>query len=496
MSWHHHRGVLRQETPVVISKSAFAEALSSSYGHSLFARRPIERMLSHLQQQVLHLSPSTPISTAGQRILDLQKLSLPLIVIQDSSGPALIESRNVLAGYIRIHELMEREIEASRARAQQDANFKSNFLSTMSHEIRTPLNAILGFSELISEGKSPEYAEMGGIINRSAKNLLHLLNDILDLAKIEAGKMELCLAPCDLRAQLHDCLRLFEVQALAKGLLLELVYDPALPEQILADELRIQQIILNLLSNAVKFTDHGGISITVGLLQPSAGVSIKVKDSGIGMSPEQCGRIFESFVQAEADTARKYGGTGLGTAIVKKLAALMGGGIEVSSQLGQGSVFTLELPVKFITPPPSKAPAAPAVAAPLQGRVLVVDDLRANLVLMKIQLGNLGLTVVTADNGDEAIERAAAFHPELVFLDIQMPGMDGVQTCRQLRSGGFKAPVIAFTANVLPEDQAKYLAAGFDSCLSKPAKQEEVAACVRFWLDLSRNSRTTVASLP
>ncbi len=389
---------------------------------------------------------------------------------------------------------MEKEIEASRARALQDANFKSTFLSTMSHEIRTPLNAILGFSELISEGNSPEYAEMGGIINRSAKNLLHLLNEILDLAKIEAGMMDLCFAPCNLRALLHDCLRLFEVQAMAKGLLLELVYDPALPEQILADELRLQQIILNLLSNAVKFTDHGGVSIIVGPLLAPAGVCIKVKDSGIGMSPEQCERIFESFVQAEADTARKYGGTGLGTAIVKKLAALMGCGIQVSSQLGRGSVFTLELPVEFITPPPSKAPAAPAAAAALQGRILVVDDVRANLVLMKIQLGNLGLTVATADNGEEAVKLAAEFQPELIFLDIQMPGMDGVQTCRQLRSGGFKAPVIAFTANVLPEDQAKYLAAGFDSCLSKPSKKLDLVACVRRWLDLSQSSQMAPAS--
>ena len=375
---------------------------------------------------------------------------------------------------------MEQELRQAMARAEQAAAAKSTFLANMSHEIRTPMNAIIGFSEVTLEGPlSPEARDHLQVIHRSAKSLLGLLNDILDTAKLDHGALELEQRDFSLQQLCSDVLATQQVNAGRKGLVLSLQFDPALPPYHRGDPLRLQQVLMNLVGNAVKFTEHGQVRIEAGP-HPDGGLEVAVVDTGIGIAADRIERIFDPFAQADTTMARRFGGTGLGTTIARQLVRLMGGEIGVHSQPGQGSRFWFRL-----TLPQGQAPQAlPAAATLLQLpplRILAADDLPENLRLLEIRLQALGHRVSTATDGQAALDSLQGNAFDLALLDVQMPGMDGLQACQRWREheaahGLPRLPVIALTASVAEEDRALTEAAGMDGFACKPIDWPQLLA--------------------
>ncbi|MFN7022552.1 MAG: ATP-binding protein [Phycisphaerales bacterium] len=373
---------------------------------------------------------------------------------------------------------------ASLQRAKDEADaanrFKTDFLANMSHEIRTPMTAILGYSELLDDPAAypAQRAECVRTIRRNGEHLLTIINDILDISKIEAGAMTVESLPTDPRAIVEQVCSLMRVRAAARGLALEAAVSDTVPDAFAADPTRLRQILINLVSNAVKFTDSGSVRIDAEL-EPAAGdappvIRFDVADTGIGMTPDQLDRLFTPFTQADSSTTRHFGGTGLGLAISRRLARMMGGDITVRSQPGRGSVFTLRLTARSIAPAQAQ-PAAPAeftADRPLAGlRILLVEDGRDNQRLFSHHLSRAGALVDIADNGRLALERLTAPDAptfDLIFMDVQMPEMDGYQTARRLRDAGLSLPIIALTAHAMREDRERCLAAGYTDFLTKP----------------------------
>ena len=426
---------------------------------------------------------------------------------------------------LRLHEYRERTqtlLEQTQQQAEELARasrYKSEFLANMSHELRTPLNSIMILSKVLGENDTSELTErqveFANLIYRSGEELLALINDVLDLAKIEAGKQTLVCEQVKLSELVDYARRMFEPHAHQKKL--QLVVDSArgLPLEIRTDRIRVHQILKNLLSNAVKFTEQGQVSL--GLARPSTDtVEIAVSDTGIGIPPDKLGWIFEAFAQAEGGTSRKYGGTGLGLSIVKQLTARLGGSIEVESELGLGSTFRLRLPIAGpahevvfedssppapiqIPPPgPRRAPTErgvrpvptvemPAVAEPsLEGKtVLIVDDDMRNVYSLAGALRAKHLRVLTASDGIEALDELA-HHPETdaVLIDVMMPRMDGHEATRKIREQPqfLELPIIALTAKTMPGEREKCLEAGANEYVSKPVDLTQLIQLLRVWL--------------
>jgi signal transduction histidine kinase/ActR/RegA family two-component response regulator len=392
--------------------------------------------------------------------------------------------------FFRVRQANKRAREAQRAAEAANAS-KSDFLANMSHEIRTPLNGVIGMSRLLLSGPIDESRRPDlEIVKDSAESLLTVLNDILDFSKMEAGQLSIVSESFDLRHLLQRCVNLFLSPATAKGIALELSYEPGLPTQFSGDANRIQQIVLNFLGNAMKFTAAGCIIVRAELVAANselANVRIKVMDSGIGIDKPTQSKLFEKFVQADASTTRRFGGTGLGLAISRHLALLMGGDVGVESELGMGSTFFVQLPLRRdATPQLLPEPMPSAKSFSLQGHILVVEDNMVNQTLMRRALEKLNLAVSVASDGQEALEFISAQPCDLIFMDCQMPRMDGYQAThqiRQIQSPLARTPIIALTANAFPEDQSRCLAAGMDDYLSKP-------------IDLSQLHRILATYLP
>ncbi len=369
----------------------------------------------------------------------------------------------------KAREAERRALEASAAR--------SRFLAVMSHEIRTPLNGILGVTDLLLEGPlTPEQRRDLCTVRTSGRTLLALLNDVLDLGKIEAGSLELESIAFDPRGIAEEVVRLYRPQAQRKGLHLHLEVDPALAPAFEGDPARIRQILHNLVSNAVKFTSDGYVRVA---LAGHDHLDLIVEDTGIGIPETKRGRIFEPFSQVDASTTRQFGGTGLGLAILQQLVQAMGGAIELDSHVGRGSTFALSLPLR-----PTAAPGAGeeegAPREPLSGAVLVVDDQPVNRMVARRMLERLGVTVRVASSGAEAIEAVRRERPALVLMDLQMPEMDGYETSRRLRRLVPDLPILALTANASEQDRQRSLAEGLDGHLAKPIDTRALAeACER-----------------
>jgi PAS domain S-box-containing protein len=412
-------------------------------------------------------------------------------VMRNAKGTA-IEMHGVTQD-ITAQKMTEFELVKAKDAAEAANKAKSSFLANMSHEIRTPMNAILGFAQLIlKDAELPaRLHEQLEIINRSGEHLLSLINDILEMSKIEAGRVELRPSAFELTTLMHDIENMFRMRIEAKNLTFRVELAPDLPRFIVADENKLNEILINLLGNAVKFTSKGSITLSISAqeaLEPDNGqirrLSIAVQDSGAGISQQEIGRLFQAFEQTRSGAQAK-GGTGLGLAISQSHARLMGGKITVTSQVGVGSCFCLELPVlETVSATTSKETNRRRVAGvkPNQEpfRILIVDDVPENRHLLNAVLQLDGLQIHEAVDGEQALYEFKNWHPHLILMDLRMPGMDGFEATRQIKAHpqGMSTPVIALTASVVDMDQSKLLENGMQGYVRKPFKDYELFAAL------------------
>ena len=378
---------------------------------------------------------------------------------------------------------LEGKLRHARERAEQAAVAKSAFLANMSHEIRTPMNGVIGFTELLQASKlDAGQRQQVDMIADSGRAMMRLLNDILDISKVEAGQMEIASEPVDLRHVLSGVVRLMEPSAFTKGLDLQSHVAEGVPALALGDPLRLRQVLLNLVGNAIKFTEQGHVRIAMSAEETGTEtlLHIKVEDSGIGIAPERRDSIFDNFAQADTSIARRFGGTGLGLSITRQLVELMGGTIEVSSDHGVGSTFFVRLPLRVAASEHRDKGDVPSVASstrPLAPpRILIAEDNEINQALMRSMAEKLGYAFRIAPDGGTAVAAVEASFArnepfDLVLMDVQMPGMDGLEATRRLRDLGFdakKLPIVALTANAYADDIAACREAGMQHHLAKP----------------------------
>lgn len=381
------------------------------------------------------------------------------------------------------------ELRRARATAEENARAKSEFLANISHEIRTPLTAVLGFAELLLDSRLSESDRLNYIqaVQRNGEHLLALINDVLDLSKIQANRIIVEHVECSLHQLVHEVASVMQVRAFGKGLSFRVDYETPIPINVRTDPMRLRQILLNLLSNAIKFTHQGGVTLAVRCLDPetdAARVEFAVRDTGIGLRTDQIEELFQPFSQANPSTTRQYGGTGLGLTICRSLAEALDGSIRVESQPNAGSTFTLvlRLPIDADTAwvddlyadPEALEPHTGAPPTPeLSGHILLAEDGIDNQLLISTILRRQGLRVTIVSDGEEAVNRALmAQHSDqpfdLILMDMQMPVLDGYGATAKLRNKGYGGPVVALTAHAMAGERERCLHAGCDDYLTKP----------------------------
>ena len=436
----------------------------------------------------------TSVEMAGQ---DCLQATVRDITVQKQAEAELLEAnRHLEAAIEHAHQM------ACRAELANQA--KSAFLANMSHEIRTPMNGVIGMTGLLLDTElAPQQRRFAEIVLESATSLLAIINDILDFSKIEAGKLDLEILDFDPRATLANLKEMLALRADEKGLRFACVIDPKVPLRLRGDPGRLRQILTNLAGNAIKFTSAGEVSIKVALEsseEDTVRLRFEVKDTGIGIPADKIGLLFREFEQADNSITRKFGGTGLGLAISKRLAQMMGGDIGVESQEGKGSTFWFtaafarlpDLPQEPETnpgsgPPPPRSGAKAANTGRQKTRILVADDNPTNQAVALAMLGHLGYQSDAVASGQEALRALAQIPYDVVFMDVQMPEMDGLEATRRIRDpkSGVQnpaIPIIAMTAHVMKSDQDQCKAAGMDDYLAKPVQASELASILERWL--------------
>ena len=405
--------------------------------------------------------------------------------------------RRLLATELALSEAVMLAAQA-KATAEEANRAKSRFLATMSHEIRTPLNGVLGFAEILqSSSVSVEQRRYLDLLRRSGAQLLDIVNDIMDFSKIEADELEVACRPVSIRELIEDLTGPLQARIAMTNVVFETDIASNVPGTILSDAVRLRQIIGNLLSNAVKFTEKGSIKLTVDLLDGHPGgadalLRFRVVDTGIGIPADRIGRVFDAFTQVDESIARRAGGTGLGLAICRRLANLLGGEVGAASEPGKGAtfVFTLRATVGswHETAHSTTASGRFVAAARLSGRVLLAEDNATNLEVAGAMLSMIGTTFETAQDGQAAIDIAAAGEFDLILMDCQMPGVDGYQATMELRRrelrarNGQRMPIVALTANAFADDRQRAADAGMDAFLPKPVPLDQLYGVLARWL--------------
>ncbi|HKK32924.1 MAG TPA: ATP-binding protein [Desulfomicrobiaceae bacterium] len=468
----------------LLMKHAMDRKVASLFGVPLYYNRPITMLLDGKN---LTVSPCLSIEEVARKATSRP----PLEVYDDVAVVDGKKFLGVLSVQTILNALAERQIES----AHQVARSRMDFLARMSHEIRTPMNAILGVADLLQETNlSTEQEEYVQIFQSAGNVLLDVVNDVLDLSKIEAGQLKLESVPVDLSELIRDIASLTGINAGNKGLRFRLdIPENGFPP-VLADPTRLRQILLNLLGNAIKFTEQGEITLTLCRVARSSSIHFAVTDTGPGISDDQLQTIFKPFHQAEPGTTRKYGGTGLGLPICSNLVAAMGGQVQVEStpNIGSRFFFTLDLPAapgsrETAGPKPPRAilPSAPVGSDPFPiQKILIAEDIPVNRKMLELFLKNTGTTSVTVENGRDALAHFQQDTFDAVLMDMEMPIMDGIEATRQIRAWEQEqdricTPIIALTAHAFPEIRDQAFQAGCTSYLTKPFKKSEILSALR-----------------
>ena len=499
----HIIAVAKNGRPVgLVTRQRLLESFSHQFGRELWEKRPISQLMNTSPRVV---SAGTSIETICR---DMAEISLSAllegVVFVDEVGnyAGVASAFDLYQASVNITEAKNRELttvsaqlSAETTKANNASRAKTDFLATMSHEIRTPLNGILGMAQaLAQEQLAPGQKDKIELIVSSGETLTALLNDVLDLSKIEAGRLDINPVDSDLRASINRARSLFEAIATEKDVSIRVTLAPDMPTQLSYDPVRVHQCLSNLISNAVKFTSAGEVEIACTVIPPDAmgvhRVQMDVRDTGIGMTAETMANLFNAFTQADGSITRKFGGTGLGLAITRRLARLMNGDVSVSSTPGGGSMFSLTFTAgaAVAQAKPVATTVQPSIAeeqTPSQPlRILLVDDNAVNRQVVRLFLASLRTHVVEAANGAEALAKLEAETFDLVLLDIHMPVMDGCEAIRRIRASthSWRAiPVIALTADAMEGDRERFVAMGMNDYVAKPIDRRlllgRIAAC-------------------